>query len=388
LAASGLTTLVLEALPRLGGRAWTEVIDGMPLDLGCGWLHSADRNPWVDIAEAAGLPVDRRLAAWGNQYRNLGFPLAEREAARESFAEWSERVSTAPPASDIAAEALEPGNRWTPYLQALSGFISGVELEQISAKDYAAYDEASTDNNWRLPGGYGALVAGSFPAGTSLQLNTAVEAVALDGQRVTLKTSAGTVRARVVIFAVSSNAIAGDLIAWPAALDPWRAAAHDVPLGNNEKLFFEIVGDSPFEPETHIIGDPHDAATGSYYIRPFGMPVIECFLGGAGARAMAKDGAEASFERAIEQIASLFGASVRKSLKPLIASNWAGTPSIGGGYSHALPGRAASRAKLAQPYDNRLFFAGEATHAFDFSTAHGAYETGVRAAEEALAALA
>jgi monoamine oxidase len=35
-----------------------------------------------------------------------------------------------------------------------------------------------------------------------------------------------------------------------------------------------------------------------------------------------------------------------------------------------------------------LFFAGEATSAEDFSTAHGAHDSGVRAATEAIAALA
>jgi len=39
---------------------------------------------------------------------------------------------------------------------------------------------------------------------------------------------------------------------------------------------------------------------------------------------------------------------------------------------------------LARPFGDRLFFAGEATHAFDFSTAHGAHDSGVRAAEEAM----
>jgi monoamine oxidase len=37
--------------------------------------------------------------------------------------------------------------------------------------------------------------------------------------------------------------------------------------------------------------------------------------------------------------------------------------------------------------DEEIFFAGEATDTQDFSTAHGAYASGVRAAAEALAAL-
>ena len=41
---------------------------------------------------------------------------------------------------------------------------------------------------------------------------------------------------------------------------------------------------------------------------------------------------------------------------------------------------------LAAPVDDRLFFAGEACSLRDFSTAHGAYLTGVAAADQAIAA--
>jgi hypothetical protein len=51
--------------------------------------------------------------------------------------------------------------------------------------------------------------------------------------------------------------------------------------------------------------------------------------------------------------------------------------------------RACGRAPgLARPFDDRLFFAGEETLRFDFSTAHGAYDSGVRAAEQAVASFA
>ena len=65
LRAAGIDCLVIEARPRLGGRAWT-VTDqsGFALDLGCGWLHSADRNPWTKIAEAQGYTIDRTPPPW------------------------------------------------------------------------------------------------------------------------------------------------------------------------------------------------------------------------------------------------------------------------------------------------------------------------------------
>ncbi|MCJ9730994.1 FAD-dependent oxidoreductase, partial [Bradyrhizobium sp. PRIMUS42] len=44
------------------------------------------------------------------------------------------------------------------------------------------------------------------------------------------------------------------------------------------------------------------------------------------------------------------------------------------------------RAVLAAPVDGRLFFAGEATSPIFFTTAHGARDSGERAAQEVLAA--
>jgi monoamine oxidase len=42
---------------------------------------------------------------------------------------------------------------------------------------------------------------------------------------------------------------------------------------------------------------------------------------------------------------------------------------------------------LAAAADNRLFFAGEACSPEDYSTAHGAYSTGLAAADQAIAVL-
>ena len=44
-----------------------------------------------------------------------------------------------------------------------------------------------------------------------------------------------------------------------------------------------------------------------------------------------------------------------------------------------------TREHLGQPVEERIVFAGEACSAHAFSTAHGAYETGVAAAETVLA---
>jgi monoamine oxidase len=386
LAPSRLSTVLLEADARLGGRAWTQAISGFHIDLGCGWIHSAERNAWVGIAEAAGIAIDRSLPKWGVQYRDLGFSTAEQAAARQAFAAWMQRLEGSPPPSDRAADALIPGSEWNDYIRTIVGFISGATLEQLSVTDYLAYDQVSSDHNWRVPSGFGALVAGSFPARVTLRLSTPVESIALDAQGVSVHTSAGSIRARAAILTVSTAVLAGDTLQLPAELMPWREAASRLPLGRNEKLFFEVLGETPFENESQVLGDPRDARSGSYYIRPLGSRFIECFFGGEGARQVQERGATA-FDYASGQLSALFGAGIRRMLRPLAASSWSRSPRIGGAYSYALPGQAAARGMLARPFENRVFFAGEATSPGDFSTAHGAHDSGVRAADEVIAAL-
>ncbi|MFV3517289.1 hypothetical protein ACNJD8_22015, partial [Mycobacterium tuberculosis] len=55
------------------------------VDAGCGWLHSAKRNPWPQIAEDAGVTIDRSSPNWGVQWRDLGFPPDEQRAFGEAY---------------------------------------------------------------------------------------------------------------------------------------------------------------------------------------------------------------------------------------------------------------------------------------------------------------
>ena len=58
LRAAGRSFRLLEAMDRIGGRAFTSSEHfGVPFDIGCAWLHAADRNPYFDEAQAAGWQV-------------------------------------------------------------------------------------------------------------------------------------------------------------------------------------------------------------------------------------------------------------------------------------------------------------------------------------------
>jgi monoamine oxidase len=88
----------------------------------------------------------------------------------------------------------------------------------------------------------------------------------------------------------------------------------------------------------------------------------------------------------VSELTRLLGGDFSRRVKPIQIHRWGLDPFSLGSYSYALPGFADCRRALAEPIDDRLFFAGEACSVGDFSTAHGAWQTGVTAADQVLAA--
>lgn len=377
---------IVEAAARPGGRALSLRLDGMSFDMGCGWLHSADRNPWAKLAEAEGAEIDRTPPAWRSQFADLGFSPAEQKAAVEAFEAFERRLREDPPASDRAADAMEKGNVWNCYLEALSGFMNGAELEQLSVADFLAYEAADSDVNWRLTGGYGAFIAAQSES-LPISYEMPIEEIDRSGPLLKARGPRGEIEARAIILAVSTEILARERLRFTPALPDKVEAARRLPLGLANKAFLGLDRPEPFEPDTQLLGDPKDPATGAYYLRPFGRPAIECFFGGAGARALEAEGEGAALDFAVSQLVGLLGSDMRKRLSPLAETRWGKDPLVMGSYSHACPGHADARAALAANIEERIFFAGEACSAADFSTAHGAYETGKAAAEAAMHSL-
>ncbi len=284
-----------------------------------------------------------------------------------------------PPLSDRAADALPATDRWRPFADGLSSFMNGTELDQLSAIDFMAYEDASTDDNWRLPEGYGAFIA-DLAAGIPTALGTRVAAIGTQDD-IVIETDRGTIHAASVIVTASTNVLArGDIRFGPEASDHLHAAAQ-LPLGLADKIFLSLADPDAVPAESHLLGSIDRAGTGSYYIRPLGRPIIECFLGGACARDLETRGKDAAFDFAIGELKGLLGGDFARTLTPLVRTHWGDEPTIGGSYSHALPGHAGARAVLADPVSERFCFAGEACSKLDFSTAHGAWESGIAAAD-------
>jgi monoamine oxidase len=383
---AGVDCLIVEARERLGGRAWT-VTDpsGFALDLGCGWLHSADVNPWAAIAETQGHTIDKTPPPWQRPSLPVAFALDQQRDFIQAQQSFFARLNDSEGRPDrAAADYLDPHGRWNALINAVSTYISGAELDRLSAHDFARYEDSGV--NWRVAEGYGATIA-AHAAGVPLALNCAVQRIDHSGKATKIATTQGTITAEQVIVTLPTPHIAEESLFAPA-LPAKAEAAAGLPLGLADKLFLALDGAEEFEIESRLFGRTDSAATGVYHFRPFGRPMIECYFGGENARALEGEGPRGFADFALRELTGLLGSDFARRVKPILAHGWASDAFARGSYSFALPGEADGRAALAAPVDDRLFFAGEACSPNYFSTAHGAYLTGIATAEQVIAARA
>ena len=186
------------------------------------------------------------------------------------------------------------------------------------------------------------------------------------------------------MICVPSTVLAQEGLVFDPPLPDKQSAADALPLGHVDKAFLRLQSPDSFEIDARVYGRLDTADTASYALRPMGMPVVEAFFGGDLAQQLEAEDQGAFCDFAISELVGVFGADLRRRLTPLGESRWGRDPFARGAYSHARPGNAGMRGILRAPVADRLFFAGEAVSPHAFSTAHGAFETGVEAGEAVL----
>jgi monoamine oxidase len=124
---------------------------------------------------------------------------------------------------------------------------------------------------------------------------------------------------------------------------------------------------------------------------PFRAPLLCAWAGGPKADALAQRDEATLTAIALDDLRILFGseADPHGELEAAYSHDWQRDEFSRGAYSYVAVGGKDARAQLAAPVDDIVFFAGEATAvASEAGTVAGALQSGERAANEALAALA
>src|SRR5262245_1135786 len=351
--------VLLEARSRLGGRAWTmRAGSDLPIDLGCGWLHSADRNPWTNVAVAEGCTIDKTPPPWLRLSMPIGFSLAEQASFLTALEEFRARLDSASEANpDVAAASfLDPGGRWKDLINAVSTYVSGVELDRVSARDYGHYED--TGVNWRVAEGYGSVIA-KHAAGVPVVLGAPVRRIDHSGRKLRVETADGTITADAAIITVPTDVLSEEGLRFTPALPDKTDAAAGLPLGLADKLFLSLSDADEFDRDSRLFGRSNRSGTATYHLRPFGRPLIEVYFGGSLAAELEADD-NAFFDFAKSDLVGLLGSDFARRINPIHVHRWKTDPFASGYYSYALPGKAECRTLLEAPVYDRLFFAGEA----------------------------
>jgi monoamine oxidase len=276
----------------------------------------------------------------------------------------------------------------SPYATALMigmATSNAVDIDQTSAADLVNFFGGS---DFSIRDGYGNLVK-KWGADVAVSLNTNVTTVNWNSSGVQVETNRGTITGQRVLTTVSTGILAANHIQFKPGLPDWKEAAiAGVPTGTMNKICVHFNRDVFEASDLGVYLTWRDDGEGSEIeANVMGLNTLTVFIGGRFAVWLEKQGQQAGLDFALNQITDVFGNDIRNHIDNSIVTAWATEPLTLGSYSCALPGQAHQRVELARPIDNKLFFAGEATIVGAQATCHGAYLSGIRAAQEIKASL-
>jgi monoamine oxidase len=387
-ASAGRSYGLFEAGTRVGGRVWSDAGSlGVVHDRGAHRLSASGRNPLVALARLSGVELYepapfRRLYVGQREARDReydNFTAALHRARRAITAAGDAGLDLA------AARAIPNLADWQATVTfALGPLMTSKDLDEISTVDFARAEDRPDELVCR--GGLGRLLAAAAMPLT-VQFDSAVSRVDSRGRGpITIETARGAARAGALIVTASTNALNTGLVRFDPPL-PKRTmdALAGLSLGTRDRLVFELPGNPfGFDNDQRAIFKATDARAVSLVGRIGGTDIAYADFAGRFGREMSDAGYPAMAAFVSDLLAAHFGAEAKKAIGRSEAVRWSREPWILGGVSVAAPGSGANRRLLAEPVNERIYFAGEALHENWWGTVAGAWVAGERAADAAL----
>ncbi|MFO0585932.1 MAG: NAD(P)/FAD-dependent oxidoreductase [Polyangiaceae bacterium] len=411
LAGRGYDVTVVEARDRIGGRLWTDASLGAPLDLGASWIHGVTDNPITALADAIGAKRAATTYDSGILFDGDGKEMSAAREARmtELQALWDQAVAKGQ-AADADAPLFDTIWNGTGAAglgaadQQLLRFMMTAQLETEYGGSMTAakkgvgdmstfYFDASKEfegDDVVFAEGYSQIAQSLANKDKPLRvlLGEKVKSVDIAGSSVVVTSDKGEHTAARVIVAVPLGVLkAGHIHFHPGLPDGHAKAIGQLKMGVLNKLYLRF--DSVFWDDYDWIESvPAEGAASQTWTewvnlnRPLGKPLLLGFSAADAAVELEGLSDAALVDDAVARLKSIYGSSV-PAPTGFLRTSWSKDPFTLGSYSfNALGVTADTRAALTVPVNDRLYFAGEATHPDHFGTVHGAYLSGVRAAEQ------
>jgi monoamine oxidase len=397
---AGFEVMVLEARDRIGGRIWTDTSLGFPLDLGASWIHGVTNNPIFKIARDN--TIETSITDYDNSAvfeKNIGWLDDETVTAMEDLlGEVVEGTDTLREELESDLSLREGLNR---VIQTLD--LSPKELMRLEAAlntnlehEYATslsqlslfyFDnaEAFDGNDVLFPGGYN-QISTFLSTGLDIRLGHIVHEIRYDISGVHVVTNQGTFEADYTVVTLPLGVLKVGSVKFAPALPREKLnaiAALEMGVLNKTYLHFPTTfWQEDIELFNYISNETGQWAEWlnlHYYTN---KAVLLGFNAADFGREIESYGDAEIIEHAMTALRTMHGTNIPNPRNYLV-SRWASDPFALGSYSFLPVGSSPDMLDaLASSVDDKLFFAGEATSRDYQATVHGAYLSGLRAAEE------
>lgn len=393
----GLDVVVVEARDRVGGRIWTSTQwDSIPLDLGASWIHGVEGNPLTDLADE--IDAERLVTRYDQSitYDAHGNPLDNEAKQRlddartrvndviRSAREENKDVSIAQ-----ATASLPPAEkRWVDFIisseieQEYSGSASKLSAHWYDhAEEFAGDDVLFAD-------GFGAI-SKYLAEGLAIKLGQVVREIAWGESFVRVITQDSQYEADHIVVTLPLGVLQAGKVAFnPELPRKKREAIATLGMGVLNKCY--LLFKEPFWPQDvdwleYISDTPGAWTEWVSFWRVAKQPVLLGFNAGDRGREIERLSDERIVASAMETLKAVYGEQIPEPIGFQV-TRWACDPFAFGSYSFNTVGSTPSTRKtIAAPLEDKVFFAGEASHSAYFGTAHGAYLSGLNAAKKILA---
>ena len=404
LADRGYSVTVLEARDVAGGRIRTDSSLGAPVDLGASFIHGSKRNPLVALANRYGVPIyDTDRAE--DLYVNAAGAFISMSVRAQAQREYEGLVRRLLAIQDGLSQDRSIGSVTGTLLKRIRqrrgaavgdmvnflvrsevGIEVGADLNQMSLK-YFDEDEAFSGSDLLLKPGYSSLIDG-LSQGLDIRFNQLVRGISWNSSGVGVTTESGVFDAdRVVITLPLGVLKRGEIEFSPGLPSAKKTAISKLRMGVLDKTYLKFptafwqTGDDSVGFIGNV-GARSSTQIPEYYTldQAVGVPILFGFTAGVQARRFEQLDLPTISAATMASFRKIFGNSVPEP-EAVMQTRWSSDPYSYGSYSYISVGaKTEYYDTLARPIDDRVFFAGEATHRTYPGTVHGAYLSGIREA--------
>jgi monoamine oxidase len=398
----GHEVIVVEARERIGGRIWTSTQwADMPLDFGATWIHGPQGNPLTDLAEQINA---KRLTTRYDRtvtYNTSGKPLSEAEKVRmenlrtQVFGALKKAQGKDDDASirqvikPLINQFAESSEAYRFINFILSGAIeqeySG-SVERLSAHWYNSAQEFDGDDVLFAQGFK--VIPELLAQGLQIELGQVVKEIQWQRSPVRVITQKTEFIADHVVVTLPLGVLQAKSVRFSPELPRSKQnAIAKLGMGVLNKCYLRF-------PDAFWSADADwleyvSARHGEWtewvsFKQAANMPILLGFNAADRGRAIEAWSDEQIVASAMQTLRTIYGASIPEPIDYQM-TRWASDPFSLGSYSYNPVGAVPKmRQELAEPLARSVFFAGEASNKNYFGTAHGAYLSGLRAAQEIL----